>query len=109
MHAFCRQSLREQLKRGDKTLVGNKGYRKYLTAPKAGKHFQIDEDKIREERRYDGIWVLQTDLDNLEEITVRAGRQAFVIRSETRGDAGKAIQAAGVALGPVIRPLHGTK
>jgi len=51
----------------------------------------------------------QNDLDNLEEITVHAARQAFVIRSETRGDAGKAIQAAGVALGPVIRPLHEAK
>ena len=48
---------------------------------------------------------LKDDLDSLEEITVRATGKAFVIRSETCGDAGKAIQAAGVALGPVIRPL----
>jgi hypothetical protein len=178
------ESLREQLKQGDKALVGNKGYRKYLAAPKPREHFQIDEDKILEEAKYDGIWVLQTDLDmpaqevalhykelwmvetifrtiksilanrpvfhkcdetirghvfcsflalilmkelqsrmadrgwivewerlkddldNLEEITVRAAGQSFVIRSETRGDAGKAIAAAGVALGAVIRPLH---
>lgn len=181
------ENLREQLKRGDKTLVGNKGYRKYLATPKTGKHFQIDEDKIRQEAKYDGIWVLQTDLDmsakevalrykelwmveaifrtiksvlanrpifhkcdetirghvfcsflalilikelqsqmaergwvvewerlkndldSLEEITVRAGSQAFIIRSETRGDVGRAIQAAGVGLGPVIRPLHEAK
>jgi len=181
------QSLAEQLKRGDKTLVGNKGYRKYLRTPKAKEHFEIDEDKVRDEARYDGIWILQTDLelsapdvalrykelwmveaifrtiksilanrpifhkcdetirghvfcsflalilmkelqsrmaqrgwiaewarlkddlDNLQEITVRTGGQGFVIRSETRGDAGKAIQAAGVALGPVIRPLHESK
>src|SRR3989339_35374 len=57
------ESLREQLKRGDKALVGNKGYRKYLAAPKSQEHFQIDEDKILEEAKYDGIWVLQTDLD----------------------------------------------
>jgi len=177
------KNLREQLKRGDKTLVGNKGYRKYLKTPVGGKHFKIDEDKVRTEAKYDGIWVLQTDLDltakdvalqykelwmvesifrtiksilanrpifhkcdetirghvfcsflaltlmkelqtrmcergcvaewnrlkddldNLEEITVRTPGQAFVIRSETRGAAGKAMQAAGVALGPVIRPL----
>ena len=49
---------------------------------------------------------LKDDLDNLEEITVPATGQSFVIRSETRGDAGKAIAATGVALGPVIRPLH---
>jgi transposase len=177
------KSLREQLKRGDKSLVGNKGYRKYLKTPSGGQHFKIDEDKVRDEARYDGIWVLQTDLDisskdvalrykelwmvesifrtiksilanrpifhkcdetirghvfcsflalilvkelqnrmsergwnaewdrlkddldNLEEITVGATGKAFVIRSETRGDAGKAIQATGVALGSVIRPL----
>jgi len=181
------ESLREQLKRGDKSLVGNKGYRKYLATPKKDEHFQIDEDKILAEAKYDGIWVLQTDLDmsakevalhykelwmvenifrtiksilanrpvfhkcdetirghvfcsflalilmkelqsrmtdrgwivewerlkddldNLQEITVRTAGQSFVIRSETRGDAGKAIAAAGVALGAVIRPLNEAK
>ena len=57
------KNLREQLKRGDKTLVGNKGYRKYLKTPSGGQHFKIDEDKVRDEAKYDGIWVLQTDLD----------------------------------------------
>jgi len=33
---------------------------------------------------------------------VNAGK-SFVIRSQTRGDAGKALQAVGVALGPTIR------
>jgi len=181
------ESLISQLKRGDKNLVGNKGYRKYLKTPSSGQHFEIDEDKVRQEAIYDGIWVLQTDLDitakdvalrykelwmvetifrtiksilanrpvyhkcdetirghvfcsflalvlmkelqwrmaqrgwvaewnrlkddldSLQEITVRTPGQAFVIRSEVRGDAGKAIQAAGVALGPVIRPLHEAK
>jgi transposase len=52
-------SLREKLKRGDKSLVGNKGYRKYLK--NAGKHFDIDEDKIKKDIRYDGKWVLTTN------------------------------------------------
>ena len=47
---------------------------------------------------------LRDELDDLMEITVQAGGKAFVIRSATRGDAGKAIRAAGVALGPVTRP-----
>jgi transposase len=178
------ESLQERLKRGDKTLVGNKGYRKYLARPKTGRHFEIDQDKVNQQARYDGIWVLQTDmdipakevalrykelwmveaifrdiksilvnrpvfhkcdetirghvfcsflalilikelqwrmdqrgwtsewgrlkddLDSLEEITVRAAGKAFVIRNETRGNVSRAIQAAGVALGSVIRPLH---
>ena len=50
---------------------------------------------------------LKDDLDALTAITVRAAGKGFVIRSATRGDAGKAVQAAGVALGPVVRPLPG--
>ena len=174
--------LREQLKRGDKSLVGNKGYRRYLKVPPGRGHFEIDDQKTLQEARYDGVWVLQSDmelpapdlalrykelwmvealfrtvksvlasrpiyhkcdetirghvfcsflalvlmkelqhrltergwtvqwdrlrddLDDLMEITVPAAGTAFVIRSATRGAAGKAIQAAGVALGPVIRP-----
>jgi hypothetical protein len=57
------QQLREQLKRGDKDLIGNKGYRKYLQAT-TGERFIIDEARVLEEARYDGIWVLQTDLEN---------------------------------------------
>jgi len=173
-------ALTEQLKQGDKSLVGNKGYRRFLLRPSEG-HFEIDEAKVREEARYDGKWVLMTDLEldaaevalkykklwqveslfrsiksvletrpiyhqsdaairghvfcsflalvllselerrmaerswraewerlkddlnALEEIYVETGDKAFVIRSRTEGAAGKAIQAAGVALGPTVR------
>ncbi len=54
-------SLREQLKRGPKALVGNKGYRRYLTLDSA--HVAIDEKKIEEEARYDGKWVLRTNTE----------------------------------------------
>ncbi len=54
-------SLRDALGKGDKSLVGNKGYRKYLCA--GGKQFAVDEDKIEEEARYDGKWVLTTNMD----------------------------------------------
>jgi hypothetical protein len=54
-------ALREQLKQGDKSLVGNRGYRKYLKQGKA--KFQIDEAKIKQESRYDGKWVLRTNTD----------------------------------------------
>ena len=55
-------SLREKLRTGDKSLVGNKGYRRYLSSTGAD-HFQIDEAKIAEEARYDGKWVLRTNTD----------------------------------------------
>ena len=189
-------ALGDQLKRGDKSLIGNKGYRKYIKA--AGKRFEIDQEKVEKEARFDGTWVLQTDLeisaaegalkykelwtveavfraipagidslksvletrpifhkcddtirghvfcrflalvvlkelqsklaargwtvdpsgdrvewerlkrdlDALEEITIENAGRTFVIRTRTRGDAGKALQAAGVALGPTVRPAN---
>jgi hypothetical protein len=55
--------LREQLKQGDKELIGNKVYRKYLRAA-PGQGFTIDEAKVKEEARYDGKWVLRTNLED---------------------------------------------
>jgi len=174
------ESLKDKLKAPDKALVGNKGYRKYLKTSE-GKHFELDTEKVNNEARYDGKWVLQTDLDAepqqvalrykdlwmvetffrslksimenrpifhkcdetirghvlcsflalvlfqelqlrlvergwsvewarlkddldaLEDVTVECSGQPFIIRSQTRGSAGKALQATGVALGPVVR------
>jgi hypothetical protein len=175
------EALREQLQRGAGSLVGNKGYRKFLRTQRDG--FEIDEEKVAWDARFDGKWVLQTDtdlsasdcalrykdlwmveqsfrhvksvletrpiyhkcdetirghvfcsflalillkellerlkqrgwpvewdrlrddLDDLEEITVNTSGRSFVIRSAPEGDAGKAIQAAGVSLGPAVRLL----
>jgi len=52
--------LKEQLRNGDKSLVGNKGYRRYLKVEGSG-HFVIDEKQVQAEERYDGIWVLRTN------------------------------------------------
>jgi len=56
------ESLRDKLKSGDKNLVGNDGYRKYLRTAGA-EHFTVDEDKIQSEERFDGIWILRTNTD----------------------------------------------
>jgi Transposase DDE domain len=60
--------LERQLRRGDKALVGNSAYRRYLrrvAAPdgkgKPGPAFEIDAGKLAEEARYDGIFVLRTN------------------------------------------------
>lgn len=53
------EGLRQKLAQGDKALVGNKGYRKYLTGGGAG--FAIDEEKVKLEARFDGKWVLRTN------------------------------------------------
>jgi len=172
-------ALKDKIQRGEKTLVGNKGYRKYLKL--TGARFQIDEDKIREEARYDGKWVLTTntelssrevalqykqlwmveqifrsmktilstrpiyhkcdetirghvfcsflslllikelqgrmerkgwqvewadlmrDLEELKEIRIQTGSKEVLLRSELKGSAGKALQAAGVAVPPTVR------
>jgi len=172
-------SLRENLKQGAKSLVGNKGYRRYLKAERGA--FQIDEERIAYEERFDGKWVLRTntklstadaalkykqlwtvedifrtmksiletrpifhhcadnisghvfcsflalllrkrlqdlmesrgwkaewadvvrDVDAIEEVGVTHQGKQFIIRTEASGVAGKAFQAAGVALPPVLR------
>ena len=67
-------SLREKLQAGEKSLIGNKGYRRYLrsTGPD---HFQIDEAKIVDEARYDGKWVLRTNTElNAAEVALQYKR-----------------------------------
>ncbi len=174
--------LEEQLKHGPKSLVGNKGYRKYLRQAKKDA-FAIDQRKVKSESRFDGKWVLRTDtdlspaevalkykdlllveslfrsmksiletrpvyhkcddtirghvfcsflalmlikelqsrlqqrgwrvewrrllddLDELQEIEMSVDEKTFIVRTATQGDAAKAIQAAGVALGPSVRQL----
>jgi len=172
-------ALKDKLKQGDKSLVGNKGYRKYLNTAGAG--FEIDEGKVKAEARYDGKWVLTTntqlsaretalqykqlwmveqvfrtmktilttrpiyhkcdetirghvfcsflslilmkelqermeargckaewadlihDLDDVKEIRLETDNKTVFLRSELKGEAGKAIQAAGVAVPPTVR------
>jgi len=52
-------ALKEQLKKGAKSLVGNKGYRRYLKMDKGSA--RIDTQKVQEESRFDGKWVLTTN------------------------------------------------
>jgi hypothetical protein len=55
------RSLREGLRRGDKALVGNSAYRRYLKTPDEV-HFEIDEKRVAEDARYDGLYVLRTNM-----------------------------------------------
>lgn len=77
------EHLRQQLKRGDKDLIGNKGYRKYLRALE-GENFTIDEEKIKEEARYDGLWVLQTNLADEPEIIAPAYKELWMVEDMFR-------------------------
>ena len=55
-------ALERQLRRGDKALVGNTGFRRFLKT--VGKdHFAIDRSKADEDARFDGVFVLRTNTD----------------------------------------------
>jgi len=77
------EALGQQLKRGDKDLIGNKGYRKYLQVTQ-GEHFTIDEEKIKDEARYDGKWVLQTNLADEPEIIALAYKELWMVENMFR-------------------------
>jgi transposase len=58
--------LEKQLRKGDKALIGNSAYRRYLrrvrtTDGGSGSAFEIDSGKLADEARYDGIFVLRTN------------------------------------------------
>jgi hypothetical protein len=54
------KSLDDKLKHGDKQLVGNDGYRRFLATPRDG-HFEIDPDRVAADARFDGIYILRTN------------------------------------------------
>jgi hypothetical protein len=55
-------ALERQLRRGDKALVGNAGYRRFLKTVGDG-HFAIDRTKAEAEARFDGLFVLRTNTE----------------------------------------------
>lgn len=54
-------ALVEALKRSDKTLIGNNGFRRFVTG--SGARWRVNEAKVAEEARYDGKWILRTNTD----------------------------------------------
>jgi hypothetical protein len=55
-------ALERKLARGDKALVGNTGFRRYLQTI-GDKRFAIDSEKVEEEKKFDGIFVLRTNTE----------------------------------------------
>lgn len=71
--------LEKQLRQGDRSLVGNKGYRKYLRA--SGEKFEIDWDRAEGEARYDGKWVLRTNVGDSAEDVARTYKMLWMVES----------------------------
>ena len=53
--------LERKLAQGDKALVGNGGYRRFLSRSRAGEGFTIDPAKVEADARFDGLFVLRTN------------------------------------------------
>jgi hypothetical protein len=73
------EKLGEKLKGGDKALVGNKGFRKYLKS--SGSQFEIDSEKVEAEARFDGKWVLRTDSNLSTEDVALTYKQLWMVEA----------------------------
>jgi hypothetical protein len=78
------ESLKEKLKQGDKALVGNKGYRKYLKREGEEAAFGIDEEKLKAEERFDGKWVLRTNTTYSPEEVASQYKQLWMVEQAFR-------------------------
>ena len=78
------ESLKEKLKQGDKALVGNKGYRKYLKREGEVAAFSIDEEKLKAEERFDGKWVLRTNTTYSPEQVAFQYKQLWMVEQAFR-------------------------
>jgi len=53
------ESLQEKIKKAPASLISNKGYRGFLTI--TNKSVVLDDEKVKADAKYDGIWVLTTN------------------------------------------------
>ena len=75
--------LRQRVPAAGKKLIANRGFRKFLR-PDAATQLKIDEQKIHEEARYDGMWVLQTNLADEPEMIAMAYKQLWMVEDVFR-------------------------
>lgn len=72
-------ALRDALRGGDTSLVGNKGYRRYLKS--SGHRFEVDEAKAAADACFDGKWVLTTNTGLEPAVTALAYKQLWTVES----------------------------
>lgn len=74
--------LEEKLRHGPKELIGNKGYRRYLKVEKDA--VKIDKEKLKEERRFDGKFVLLTSTQLSCEEVAKSYKSLWEVESAFR-------------------------
>jgi hypothetical protein len=67
--------------RGDKSLIGNRGYRRFLKL-KSGRRFEIDPPRIALDALFDGIYVLQRCILRPEQHLSRAAELLELLEQE---------------------------
>jgi Transposase DDE domain len=72
-------ALEKALTQGDKSLVGNKGFRRFLKT--RGRRFVIDEPKIAADAQYDGKWVLRTNTGLAMDVAALAYKHLFMVEA----------------------------
>jgi transposase len=72
-------ALEKALTQGDKALVGNKGFRRFLKTQ--GTRFAIDHAKIAADARYDGKWVLRTNTDLATPLVALAYKHLWMVEA----------------------------
>jgi transposase len=75
-------ALADRLRGGAKSLVGNRGYRKYLRTE--GEGFVVDDARVEAEARYDGKWVLRTNTDYEPAEVALAYKQLWTVEDAFR-------------------------
>jgi DDE family transposase len=72
-------ALEKALAHGDKSLVGNKGFRRFLKTQ--GRRFVVDEPKIAADAQYDGKWVLRTNTGLAMDVAALAYKHLFLVEA----------------------------
>jgi transposase len=72
-------ALAQALAHGDKSLIGNKGFRRFVKTQ--GARFALDEAKIAADAQYDGTWVLRTNTGLPMEAAALAYKHLFMVEA----------------------------
>jgi transposase len=81
--ALIIENLGKKLKSGDKSIISNDGFRKFVASSK-GK-FSIDYDKVSLDSRYDGLYILTTNLNIPPEQVAQKYKQLISVESLFKG------------------------
>jgi hypothetical protein len=70
--------LEKALRQGDKALVGNKGFRRFLKT-EADSHFAIDSERVAAAAKFDGVYVIRTNAQISPLVVALRYRQRWIV------------------------------